>query len=142
MLDDLGHLFLHMKNTWQLFSISKLSLSLYGQATRSCLELVPCLLPPRLQSGMNLQICFVNDSSSDKDSDADDSKTETSLDTPLSPMVSPHGHRLSHRLLLFPGCWACTRWDLGAAIPGNWKHLWGRMLREFDHDTVGVNKVY
>uniref|UniRef100_A0A1D5Q8N2 Schwannomin interacting protein 1 n=1 Tax=Macaca mulatta TaxID=9544 RepID=A0A1D5Q8N2_MACMU len=40
----------------------------------------------RLQSGMNLQICFVNDSGSDKDSDADDSKTETSLDTPLSPM--------------------------------------------------------
>lgn len=38
---------------------------------------------------MNLQICFVNDSGSDKDSDADDSKTETSLDTPLSPMVSP-----------------------------------------------------
>lgn len=43
--------------------------------------------PRRLQSGMNLQICFVNDSGSDKDSDADDSKTETSLDTPLSPMV-------------------------------------------------------
>ncbi|KAH0512199.1 Schwannomin-interacting protein 1 [Microtus ochrogaster] len=43
-------------------------------------------LSSRLQSGMNLQICFVNDSSSDKDSDADDSKTETSLDTPLSPM--------------------------------------------------------
>nr|XP_032620717.1 schwannomin-interacting protein 1-like [Chelonoidis abingdonii] len=42
--------------------------------------------PSRLQSGMNLQICFVNDSGSDKDSDADDSKTETSLDTPLSPM--------------------------------------------------------
>lgn len=48
-----------------------------------------CLFLPRLQSGMNLQICFVNDSGSDKDSDADDSKTETSLDTPLSPMVSP-----------------------------------------------------
>lgn len=46
------------------------------------------LLLPSLQSGMNLQICFVNDSGSDKDSDADDSKTETSLDTPLSPMVS------------------------------------------------------
>ncbi|XP_030298338.1 schwannomin-interacting protein 1 isoform X2 [Sparus aurata] len=43
-------------------------------------------LSSRLQSGMNLQICFVNDSGSDKDSDADDSKTETSLDTPLSPM--------------------------------------------------------
>ncbi|XP_075362923.1 schwannomin-interacting protein 1 isoform X4 [Mycteria americana] len=42
--------------------------------------------PGKLQSGMNLQICFVNDSGSDKDSDADDSKTETSLDTPLSPM--------------------------------------------------------
>lgn len=47
---------------------------------------------------MNLQICFVNDSGSDKDSDADDSKTETSLDTPLSPMVCsdivkpPDGH--------------------------------------------------
>lgn len=50
----------------------------------------PCChlsFPRRLQSGMNLQICFVNDSGSDKDSDADDSKTETSLDTPLSPMV-------------------------------------------------------
>ncbi|KFO33673.1 Schwannomin-interacting protein 1 [Fukomys damarensis] len=51
-----------------------------------------CYAPPnatqniKLQSGMNLQICFVNDSGSDKDSDADDSKTETSLDTPLSPM--------------------------------------------------------
>lgn len=45
------------------------------------------VLSPRLQSGMNLQICFVNDSGSDKDSDGDDSKTETSLDTPLSPMV-------------------------------------------------------
>ncbi|XP_070365843.1 schwannomin-interacting protein 1 isoform X5 [Equus asinus] len=43
-------------------------------------------LSSRLQSGMNLQICFVNDSGSDKDSDADDSKTETSVDTPLSPM--------------------------------------------------------
>lgn len=42
---------------------------------------------------MNLQICFVNDSGSDKDSDADDSKTETSLDTPLSPMVRPRGQR-------------------------------------------------
>lgn len=51
------------------------------------------LLPCRLQSGMNLQICFVNDSGSDKDSDADDSKTETSLDTPLSPMVRPRGQR-------------------------------------------------
>ncbi|XP_076430336.1 schwannomin-interacting protein 1 isoform X5 [Peromyscus maniculatus bairdii] len=46
----------------------------------------PAFPPGELQSGMNLQICFVNDSSSDKDSDADDSKTETSLDTPLSPM--------------------------------------------------------
>ncbi|XP_078266982.1 schwannomin-interacting protein 1 isoform X2 [Rhinoraja longicauda] len=43
-------------------------------------------LSSRLQSGMNLQICFVNDNGSDKDSDADDSKTETSLDTPSSPM--------------------------------------------------------
>uniref|UniRef100_A0A8C0U5X0 Schwannomin interacting protein 1 n=1 Tax=Cyanistes caeruleus TaxID=156563 RepID=A0A8C0U5X0_CYACU len=43
-------------------------------------------LSSRLQSGMNLQICFVNDSGSDKDSDGDDSKTETSLDTPLSPL--------------------------------------------------------
>lgn len=41
---------------------------------------------------MNLQICFVNDSGSDKDSDADDSKTETSLDTPLSPMVCTDAH--------------------------------------------------
>lgn len=49
--------------------------------------MMPLPLCPRLQSGMNLQICFVNDSSSDKDSDGDDSKTETSLDTPLSPMV-------------------------------------------------------
>uniref|UniRef100_A0A3B4XML6 Schwannomin interacting protein 1 n=1 Tax=Seriola lalandi dorsalis TaxID=1841481 RepID=A0A3B4XML6_SERLL len=45
----------------------------------------------RLQGGVNLQVCFVNDSSSDKDSDAEDSRTETSLDTPLSPlcMISP-----------------------------------------------------
>lgn len=41
----------------------------------------------RLQNGVNLQMCFVNDSSSDRDSDAEDSRTETSLDTPLSPMV-------------------------------------------------------
>lgn len=41
----------------------------------------------RRQSGVNLQVCFVNDSSSDKDSDAEDSRTETSLDTPLSPVV-------------------------------------------------------
>lgn len=41
---------------------------------------------------MNLQICFVNDSGSDKDSDADDSKTETSLDTPLSPMVQTNAN--------------------------------------------------
>ncbi|CAB1348820.1 unnamed protein product [Coregonus sp. 'balchen'] len=47
---------------------------------------VPRRMLSGLQSGMNLQICFVNDSGSDKDSDADDSKTETSLDTPLSPM--------------------------------------------------------
>ncbi|XP_012580237.1 PREDICTED: schwannomin-interacting protein 1 [Condylura cristata] len=49
-------------------------------------RVMSCLLSHSLQSGMNLQICFVNDSGSDKDSDADDSKTETSLDTPLSPM--------------------------------------------------------
>lgn len=41
----------------------------------------------RQQSAVNLQVCFVNDSSSDKDSDAEDSRTETSLDTPLSPVV-------------------------------------------------------
>ncbi|KAM5154552.1 schwannomin-interacting protein 1 isoform 5-T5 [Callospermophilus lateralis] len=46
----------------------------------------PASPPGELQSGMNLQICFVNDSGSDKDSDADDSKTETSLDTPSSPV--------------------------------------------------------
>lgn len=45
---------------------------------------------------MNLQICFVNDSGSDKDSDADDSKTETSLDTPLSPMVRAGSLHVSH----------------------------------------------
>lgn len=48
-------------------------------------------IAPRLQSGVNLQVCFVNDSSSDKDSDAEDTRTETSLDTPLSPVV--RGHR-------------------------------------------------
>lgn len=47
-------------------------------------------IPPRLQSGVNLQVCFVNDSSSDKDSDAEDTRTETSLDTPLSPVVCTH----------------------------------------------------
>ncbi|KAM4552725.1 schwannomin-interacting protein 1 [Odontesthes bonariensis] len=50
----------------------------------------------RLQSGVNLQVCFVNDSSSDKDSDAEDSRTETSLDTPLSP-VSKQSSSLSDR---------------------------------------------
>ena len=42
----------------------------------------------RLQGGVNLQVCLLNDSSSsDKDSDAEDCRTETSLDTPLSPLV-------------------------------------------------------
>ncbi|XP_034144362.1 schwannomin-interacting protein 1 [Esox lucius] len=50
----------------------------------------------RPQSGVNLQVCFVNDSSSDKDSDAEDSRTETSLDTPLSP-VSKQSSSLSDR---------------------------------------------
>uniref|UniRef100_A0A673B9M2 Zgc:153615 n=1 Tax=Sphaeramia orbicularis TaxID=375764 RepID=A0A673B9M2_9TELE len=50
----------------------------------------------RLQSSVNLQVCFVNDSSSDKDSDAEDSRTETSLDTPLSP-VSKQSSSLSDR---------------------------------------------
>ncbi|KAF3699329.1 Schwannomin-interacting protein 1 [Channa argus] len=50
----------------------------------------------RLQSEVNLQMCFVNDSSSDKDSDAEDSRTETSLDTPLSPM-SKQSSSLSDR---------------------------------------------
>ncbi|XP_029560303.1 schwannomin-interacting protein 1 isoform X2 [Salmo trutta] len=53
-------------------------------------------LPARPPSGVNLQVCFVNDSSSDKDSDAEDSKTETSLDTPLSP-VSKQSSSLSDR---------------------------------------------
>ncbi|KAG7523716.1 hypothetical protein JOB18_002223 [Solea senegalensis] len=48
------------------------------------------------QSGVNLQVCFVNDSNSDKDSDAEDSRTETSLDTPLSP-VSKQSSSLSDR---------------------------------------------
>ncbi|KAF7705926.1 schwannomin-interacting protein 1 [Silurus meridionalis] len=51
---------------------------------------------PRFQNGVNLQVCFVNDSSSDKDSDAEDSRTETSLDTPLSP-VSKQSSSLSDR---------------------------------------------
>ncbi|KAL0966621.1 hypothetical protein UPYG_G00297540 [Umbra pygmaea] len=50
----------------------------------------------RPQSSVNLQVCFVNDSSSDKDSDAEDSRTETSLDTPLSP-VSKQSSSLSDR---------------------------------------------
>ncbi|CAL8344452.1 unnamed protein product [Merluccius merluccius] len=51
----------------------------------------------RLQGGVNLQVCFLNDSSSsDKDSDAEDSRTETSLDTPLSPM-SKQSSSLSDR---------------------------------------------
>ncbi|XP_070775543.1 schwannomin-interacting protein 1-like isoform X2 [Enoplosus armatus] len=52
----------------------------------------------RLQSGVNLQVCFVNDSSSDKDSDAEDSRTETSLDTPLSPVL-PHLPHISEGLM-------------------------------------------
>uniref|UniRef100_A0A8C4R4H9 Schwannomin interacting protein 1 n=1 Tax=Eptatretus burgeri TaxID=7764 RepID=A0A8C4R4H9_EPTBU len=44
-------------------------------------------LSARLQSGMNLQICFVNDSGSDRESDMEgSSKTETSPETPVSPM--------------------------------------------------------
>ncbi|XP_061696025.1 schwannomin-interacting protein 1 isoform X1 [Syngnathoides biaculeatus] len=50
----------------------------------------------RFHGGVNLQVCFVNDSSSDKDSDAEDSRTETSLDTPLSP-VSKQSSSLSDR---------------------------------------------
>ncbi|XP_042575229.1 schwannomin-interacting protein 1-like isoform X2 [Cyprinus carpio] len=53
-------------------------------------------LSSRLQNGVNLQMCFVNDSSSDRDSDAEDSRTETSLDTPLSPM-SKQSSSLSDR---------------------------------------------
>nr|XP_032830867.1 schwannomin-interacting protein 1-like isoform X3 [Petromyzon marinus] len=54
-------------------------------------------LSSRLQSGMNLQICFVNDSGSDKESDADDSsKTDASPDTPLSP-VSKQSSSYSER---------------------------------------------
>lgn len=59
------------------------------------MRIVLLLCCHRLQSGMNLQICFVNDSGSDKDSDADDSRTETSLDTPLSPMVTTRTHTRS-----------------------------------------------
>ncbi|MEQ2167151.1 IQCJ-SCHIP1 readthrough transcript protein [Goodea atripinnis] len=59
----------------------------------SCSKSTPSF---RLQSGVNLQVCFVNDSSSDKDSDAEDSRTETSLDTPLSPM-SKQSSSLSDR---------------------------------------------
>ncbi|XP_056453772.1 schwannomin-interacting protein 1 isoform X1 [Gadus macrocephalus] len=51
----------------------------------------------RLQGGVNLQVCLLNDSSSsDKDSDAEDSRTETSLDTPLSPL-SKQSSSLSDR---------------------------------------------
>ncbi|XP_063074846.1 schwannomin-interacting protein 1-like [Engraulis encrasicolus] len=53
-------------------------------------------LSSRQQNGVQMQMCFVNDSSSDKDSDAEDSRTETSLDTPLSP-VSKQSSSLSDR---------------------------------------------
>uniref|UniRef100_A0A8C4WY62 Schwannomin interacting protein 1 C-terminal domain-containing protein n=3 Tax=Eptatretus burgeri TaxID=7764 RepID=A0A8C4WY62_EPTBU len=44
-------------------------------------------LSSRLQSGMNLQICFVNDSGSDKESDGDESsKVDSSPMTPPSPI--------------------------------------------------------
>uniref|UniRef100_A0A3B3ULW0 Schwannomin interacting protein 1 n=1 Tax=Poecilia latipinna TaxID=48699 RepID=A0A3B3ULW0_9TELE len=64
----------------------------------SCSKSTPTssCLTSRLQSGVNLQVCFINDSSSDKDSDAEDSRTETSLDTPLSPM-SKQSSSLSDR---------------------------------------------
>ncbi|XP_059914477.1 schwannomin-interacting protein 1 isoform X3 [Gadus macrocephalus] len=53
----------------------------------------------RLQGGVNLQVCLLNDSSSsDKDSDAEDSRTETSLDTPLSPLL-PHLPHISEGLM-------------------------------------------
>ncbi|KAG8512492.1 Schwannomin-interacting protein 1 [Galemys pyrenaicus] len=71
--------------------VQRLSLGPHGAGTgtrgdKGLSGVTSCSLFRSLQSGMNLQICFVNDSGSDKDSDADDSKTETSLDTPLSPM--------------------------------------------------------
>lgn len=62
---------------------------LYSGCTKSALS-------SRQQNGVNLQVCYVNDSSSDKDSDAEDSRTETSLDTPLSP-VSKQSSSLSDR---------------------------------------------
>lgn len=56
--------------------------------TKILFSCVSCLCPfLRLQSEVNLQVCFVNGSNSDKDSDAEDCRTETSLDTPLSPVV-------------------------------------------------------
>ena len=61
----------------------------------------------RLQGGLNLQVCLLNDSSSsDKDSDAEDSRTETSLDTPLSPLVL--------------GCVSLSVWVLYAVIALVW----------------------
>jgi len=65
------------------------------------------VFPPRLQSGVNLQVCFVNDSSSDKDSDAEDSRTETSLDTPLSPVVCTYRY---FPLVLLVSC-VITTWE-------------------------------
>ncbi|KAI4874417.1 hypothetical protein NFI96_018335 [Prochilodus magdalenae] len=76
-------------------------------------------LSSRLQSGMNLQICFVNDSGSDKDSDADDSKTETSLDTPLSPMCRFNSHNERHLEQKWPEP-KCPSFDEVCV----WKILW------------------
>lgn len=78
----------------------------------------------RRQSGVNLQVCVVNDSSSDKDSDAEDSRTETSLDTPLSPVVRTC--RVS----------VCGFWshDMGTA----WLNLSGRCIWTEQAELIAV----
>uniref|UniRef100_A0AAY4AAN9 Schwannomin interacting protein 1 C-terminal domain-containing protein n=1 Tax=Denticeps clupeoides TaxID=299321 RepID=A0AAY4AAN9_9TELE len=70
--------------------------SFYDEAPVICTGSNKSSFSSRLQNGVNLQMCFVNDSSSDKDSDAEDSRTETSLDTPLSPL-SKQSSSLSDR---------------------------------------------
>lgn len=80
------------------------------------------VIPCRLQSGVNLQVCFVNDSSSDKDSDAEDTRTETSLDTPLSPVVRKASYTCSRCIRAFSLAAASIPFNCGFREHWTWHH--------------------
>lgn len=72
---------------------------------------------------MNLQVCFVNDSSSDKDSDAEDSRTETSLDTPLSPVVCVRVSLCHHMWVLCVFLFHYTREVTAVVVASQYRSL-------------------